>query len=100
MLFTAIDVLNYHLTIHSTRGVVPSPNVYRAALSTFLISTMGITLSHTLFATTFLVSTIIGFIPFVFTLGTFITVFRPNMGTFAAALHTITDFLSNTKQGL
>jgi hypothetical protein len=61
---------------------------------------MGITISHTNYAPISLVSTLIGFVSFAFTLGTFIKVFWSNLGTFAAAPHEINDYLSSLKQGL
>jgi hypothetical protein len=61
---------------------------------------MGITISHTNFAPISLVSTLIGFVSFAFTLGTFLKVFWSNLGTFAAAPHQINDVLSSLKQGL
>jgi hypothetical protein len=61
---------------------------------------MGITISHTNFAPISLVSTLIGFVSFAFTLGTFVKVFWSNLGTFAAAPHEINDYLSGLKQGL
>jgi hypothetical protein len=61
---------------------------------------MGITISHTNYAPISLVSTLIGFVSFAFTLGTFIKVFWSNLGTFAAAPHEIQDYLSSLKQGL
>jgi hypothetical protein len=61
---------------------------------------MGITVSHTNYAPISLVSTLIGFVSFAFTLGTFIKVFWSNLGTFAAAPHEINDYLSSLKQGL
>jgi len=61
---------------------------------------MGITISHTNFAPISLISTCIGFVSFTFTLGTFIKVFWNNLGTFGAAPHEITDYLSSLKQGL
>lgn len=61
---------------------------------------MGITISHTNFAPISLVSTLIGFVSFAFTLGTFLKVFWSNLGTFAAAPHEINDYLSSLKQGL
>lgn len=61
---------------------------------------MGITVSHTNYAPISLVSTLIGFVSFAFTLGTFIKVFWSNLGTFVAAPHEINDYLSSLKQGL
>jgi hypothetical protein len=61
---------------------------------------MGITVSHTNYAPLSLVSTLIGFVSFAFTLGTFIKVFWSNLGTFAAAPQEINDYLSSLKQGL
>jgi hypothetical protein len=61
---------------------------------------MGITISHTNYAPISLVSTLIGFVSFAFTLGTFFKVFWSNMGTFIAAPQEINDYLSNLKQGL
>jgi len=61
---------------------------------------MGITISHTNYAPISLVSTLIGFVSFAFTLGTFIKVFWSNLGTFAAAPEEINDYLSSLKQGL
>jgi hypothetical protein len=61
---------------------------------------MGITVSHTNYAPISLISALIGFISFTFTLGTFIKVFWSNLGTFAAAPHEINDYLSSLKQGL
>lgn len=50
---------------------------------------MGITVSHTNYAPISLVSALIGFVSFTFTLG-----------TFAAAPQEINDYLSSLKQGL
>ncbi|KAF2032990.1 hypothetical protein EK21DRAFT_59709 [Setomelanomma holmii] len=61
---------------------------------------MGITVSHTNYAPISLVSTLIGFVSFAFTLGTFIKVFWSNWGTFSAAPQEINDYLSSLKQGL
>ncbi|KAH4169777.1 hypothetical protein HBH92_067260 [Parastagonospora nodorum] len=72
---------------------------------------MGITVSHTNYAPISLVSALIGFVSFAFTLGTFIKVFWSNLGTFikvfwsnlgtfAAAPQEIHDYLSSLKQGL
>ncbi|KAH6491833.1 hypothetical protein HBI55_141280 [Parastagonospora nodorum] len=61
---------------------------------------MGITVSHTNCAPILLVSALIGFVSFAFTLGTFIKVFWSNLGTFAAAQQEIHDYLSSLKQGL
>lgn len=47
-----------------------------------------------------MVSTIIGFVSFAFTLGTFFKVFWSNLGTFGAAPQEIQDYLSSLKQGL
>ncbi|KAF2820598.1 hypothetical protein CC86DRAFT_304452 [Ophiobolus disseminans] len=61
---------------------------------------MGVTISHTNYAPISLVSTLIGFVSFAFTLGTFLKLFWSNLGTFAAAPHEINDYLSSLKQGL
>ncbi|KAH7086191.1 hypothetical protein FB567DRAFT_63677 [Paraphoma chrysanthemicola] len=61
---------------------------------------MGITISHTNYAPISLVSTLIGFVSFAFTLGTFLKVFWSNLGTFSAAPSEINDYLSSLKQGL
>lgn len=61
---------------------------------------MGITISHTLFSPLSMVSTMIGFVSFAFTLGTFVKVFWSNLGTFGAAPQEIQDYLSSLKQGL
>ena len=61
---------------------------------------MGITISHTDYAPLSLVSTILGFISFTFTLATLLKVFSSNLGTFNAAPQEVPDFLSGLKQGL
>lgn len=61
---------------------------------------MGITVSHTNYAPISLVSALIGFVSFAFTLGTFFKVFWSNLGTFGAAPREIDDVLSNLKHGL
>ncbi len=61
---------------------------------------MGITISHTNYAPLSLVSTILGFISFTFTLLTLLKVFWSNLGTFRAAPEEIPDMLSGLKQGL
>lgn len=61
---------------------------------------MGITVSHTNYAPLSLVSTILGFVSFTFTLATLLKVFWSNLGTFGAAPEEIQDYLSNLKQGL
>ncbi|KAJ4990964.1 hypothetical protein SVAN01_03535 [Stagonosporopsis vannaccii] len=61
---------------------------------------MGVTISHTLFSPLSMVSTVIGFVSFAFTLGTFFKVFWSNLGTFGAAPKEIQDYLSSLKQGL
>ncbi|KAL5120381.1 hypothetical protein ACEQ8H_001671 [Pleosporales sp. CAS-2024a] len=61
---------------------------------------MDITVSHTNYAPMSLVSTLIGFVSFGFTLGTFLKVSWSNLGTFSAAQDEINDYLSSLKQGL
>ena len=61
---------------------------------------MGITISHTNYAPLSLVSTILGFVSFTFTLATLLKVFWSNLGTFSAAPREIQDYLSGIKQGL
>ena len=61
---------------------------------------MGITVSHSTLAPISLTSTIIGFISFAFTVGTFFKVFWQSILTLKAAPSEITDYLSNLKQAL
>ncbi|KAH6878713.1 hypothetical protein BKA58DRAFT_409132 [Alternaria rosae] len=61
---------------------------------------MGVTVSHTAFSPLSMVSTIIGFISFTFTLATLLKVSWSNLATFNAAPEEIKDTLSSLKQGL
>ncbi|KAH7138614.1 hypothetical protein B0J11DRAFT_610129 [Dendryphion nanum] len=61
---------------------------------------MGVTVSHSTLAPISLVSTIIGFISFGFTLGTFFNVFWSSIVTIKNAPNQITDYLSSLKEGL
>ncbi|KAF1954583.1 hypothetical protein CC80DRAFT_567144 [Byssothecium circinans] len=61
---------------------------------------MGITLSHTAYAPLALISAIIGFISFAFTLATFLNVFWSYLLTIKAAPREIEDYLSNLEQAL
>ncbi|KAF2737201.1 hypothetical protein EJ04DRAFT_510548 [Polyplosphaeria fusca] len=61
---------------------------------------MGVTVSHTTLAPVSLASTIIGFISFAFTIGTFLNVFWSSLQTIWGASSEIEDYLSNLKQGL
>ena len=61
---------------------------------------MGVTVSHTAFSPLSMISTIIGFISFTFTLATLLKVSWSNLATFNAAPEEIKDTLSSLKQGL
>ncbi|KAF2119300.1 hypothetical protein BDV96DRAFT_642335 [Lophiotrema nucula] len=61
---------------------------------------MGVTVSHSTLAPISMASTIIAFIGFGFTLGTFFNVFWKSIMTLTSAPSEIADYLSNLKQGL
>jgi len=61
---------------------------------------MGVTVSHTAFSPLSMVSTIIGFVSFTFTLATLLRVSWSNLSTFYAAPEEIKDTLSSLKEGL
>lgn len=61
---------------------------------------MGVTVSHTAISPLSMVSTIIGFVSFTFTLATLIRVSWSNLSTFYAAPEEIKDTLSSLKEGL
>ncbi|KAK3201717.1 hypothetical protein GRF29_164g444297 [Pseudopithomyces chartarum] len=61
---------------------------------------MGVTISHATTAPLFMISTIIGFVSFAFTVGTFLKVSWQSILTIKSAPHEIHDYLSNLKQAL